>query len=185
MPRTIDAPNIAQLQAHDARMAFFLEITFRTETCYLSTLTGNYVWNGQTWAGTGAMGKISTIEEGVDLQSYGTSVSLSGLDPVLLPEAMGDIQIGAPAYLYQAFFDSAMNIIGSPVLIFAGQVDQPSIQVGGGTATISLNLESPMSRLQSGSYRKLTDADQRMNYPTDSAFVYVSVLNFQALRWGS
>ena len=185
MPRPLDSDNAAQTAASSVRIAFFLEITFKSMTCYLTTLPFNYVWNSQTWAGTGSMGKVSPIEEGTELQAYGIQVSLSGIDPVLLPEALNDIAIGQPATLYMAFFDEIMNVIGNPFPVFAGQVDKPSLSIGTSTVTITLNLESAMIRLQQGSYKKLTDADQRMNYPHDSAFQWTALLSFQALKWGS
>lgn len=184
MPRNLDPAVAAETQANDIRLAFFLEIAFKSETSYISTLPFNYVWNGQTWAGAGNLGSIGTISEGTDIQAYGTTVTLSGIDSSLLAEATGDIQLGAPATLYMAFFDEALNIIGSPFPVFSGQVDQPSIQASVDTVTITLNLESPMIRLQQGSFKRLTDADQRMLYPDDCSMQWVSLLSFQALRWG-
>lgn len=185
MPRNLDTLNAEQTTAYSTSIAFFLEITFKSMTCYATSLPFSYEWNGQTWLGVGSMGSVQTISEGLDVNAYGTAVTLSGIDPVLLPECLTDIQIGAPATLYMAFIDENMNVIGTPTPLFAGQVDQPSIKPGTDTVSITLNLESPLIRLQQGSYMKLTDADQRALYPNDSAFLYVSLLAFQALRWGS
>lgn len=184
MPRNLDTLNAAQTSASAVSVAFFLEITFKSQTSYITSLPFSYTWNGQTWLGIGSLGSIQTVQEGLDVEAYGTSVTLSGIDPVLLPESLTDIQIGAPAILYMAFIDGSMNVIGTPTPLFQGQVDQPTIKPGTDSVSITLNLESPLVRLQRGSYLKLTDADQRIAYPNDSAFSWVNLLNFQALKWG-
>lgn len=185
MPRLIDTTTATELASNQVRIACFLEITFKSQTCYISTLPYSIAWNGHVWTGTGSMGQVSALTEGVDLQAYGTTVSLSGIDANLLNECLSDIQLAAPAVLYLFFIDGFGNIVGNPTVVFGGQVDRPSVNAGPTTITISLNLESEMINLQRGQMRRLTNADQHIDYPDDTAFTWVPLLNFLALKWGT
>jgi hypothetical protein len=186
MPRDLDTATQAQVVAGTVTLAFFLEITFNTGTYYLSTLPNNFTWNSQTWVGTGGFGQVGQIAEGTDIKAYGTSVTLSGIDPTILADCLNDIQLGAAAVLYVGFFNTGtLTLVAAPTCIFSGQVAEPSIQAGGDTVAITLNLESPMLRLQRGSFRRYTTADQHIDNPGDTAFDWVPELNFLALNWGS
>jgi hypothetical protein len=185
VPRDLDTATATEITSNAIRLALLLEITFKSQTCYVSTLPFNLNWNGVTWVGVGSLGQIGGITEATDVQAYGTSVSLSGIDANLLNECMTDIQLAAPAILYMAFFDAGGNILGMPTVAFAGQVDKPQVSAGPTTITISLNLESEMINLQRGQMRRLTNADQHIDYPDDTAFTWVPLLNFMALKWGT
>jgi hypothetical protein len=184
MPRNLDTATTQQLTSNAISPALFLSITFKTGTSYVSTLPFNLSWNGHTWLGVGDLGQVGVITEGTDVQAYGVSVTLSGIDSTLLADSLDDIQVGLPAILYLAFLNSSGALITTPTCIFSGQVDKPQIQCGADTVAITLNLESPMIRLQRGSYRRYTSADQHIDHPGDTAFDWVPSLNFCALRWG-
>jgi hypothetical protein len=91
------------------------------------------------------------IEEGIDVQARGITVSLSGIDPVLVPESLSDIKLGASAKLYLGFFKpdlSTLPLVSTPFCLFAGIVDQPTVTLAADKATIALNIESALLRLQ-------------------------------------
>lgn len=184
MPRDLDTPTQGQVTSLAVTVGFLLQITFNTGVYYLCTLPNNLSWNNQTWVGTGSFGSVGQIAEGSNIQAYGTTVTLSGIDPTLLADSLNDIQIGAPALLYLAFFNSSNSLVTNPTCVFSGLVDKPSIQCGSDTVSIGINLESPMIRLQRGSFRRYTAADQHINNPGDTGFNWVPSLNFLALRWG-
>lgn len=183
MSRNISTPMLASLQSNLIRPAFLAIITFASQTVYCWTGVGTLTYNGNAYLGVGSFGKIGTVTEGTDVQAYGTSISLSGIDPKMLAECMTDIQIGAPATLYFALLDANGAVYGVPYPLFVGTVDKPLIQAGLPDITISLALENKLLDLQRASMRRYTTADQNLYYPGDTAFHYVEALNDQALRW--
>ena len=64
-------------------------------------------------------------------------------------------------------------------------IDKPSFTIGGDAVTIRLSLESRMIDQGRATLSRYTSADQRVNYPDDTAFNWVETLNDQALNWGS
>lgn len=183
MPRDISSGMSAPLQSNYIRPCFLAVITFKSRTVYCWSGVGNIVYSGNTYLGVGDFGKLGSVVEGTDVQAYGTSISLSGIDPLLLSECMDDIQLGAPATIYFALLDGNGNIFGTPYPLFVGTVDQPSVKVGMKTLTISLALENKLANLQRANMRRYTAADQQLYYPGDSFFNFVELLSDAAILW--
>jgi hypothetical protein len=64
----------------------------------------------------------------------GTTVELSGIDPIYKNECLTDIQVGRPAMIWFGLFANGV-ILGEPSLVFSGTVDKPTLQIGGDTVT--------------------------------------------------
>jgi hypothetical protein len=174
---------LASLTSNTIRPGFLASIAFRTATEYVWSGVGNLSYAGHTYRGVGSLGKIGQIAEATDVRAIGTTVTLSAIDPALLSESLNDIQLGAPAAIYFALFDAALNILGTPYPLFIGTVDQPVIQIGVNEMAISLKLENKLANLQRANMRRWTAADQRLAYPNDTAFNWVELLNDLALKW--
>ena len=100
-------------------------------------------WNGNTYTGVGDLGSISVIEEASSVEAKGIEVSLSGIDPTMLADALEEHQLGLPMVVYLALYDSpGGSIIASPLIAWQGRTDQPTITISGETATISIRGES-------------------------------------------
>jgi hypothetical protein len=183
MTRNVSSPMLSSLLGSPVRPGFLAALTFRSTTEYVWTGLGNLVYGGNTYRGIGSLGKIGAVAESTELRADGTTVTLSGIDPGLLAESLTDIQIGAPAAIYFAAFDQTMAIVGTPYPLFVGTVDQPVVQIGLDEMAISLKLENKLANLQRANMRRYTAADQGLYFPNDTAFVFVELLNDQALKW--
>jgi len=166
------------------RPAFLVMLTLRSSTQYMWSGVGPLVYSGNTYLGIGSLGQMGPISEGVEVKAEGTSLTLSGIDPALLNDCLTDIKVGAPAKIWFTALNVANHIIGTPYLLFSGQVDKPSITTGVETISISLALETRMFNLQRATQRRYTSADQRVLYPDDTGFNSVESLSDVALRWG-
>lgn len=186
MPRSLPSAMLSgpgSIQDNNIRPALLAEIHFRSQTSYIWTGVGNLSYGGSTYLGVGSLGHVSRIGAGVDLAAGGVVVSLSGIDSTLFAESMTDIQLGAPAVISFALFDSTGNVLAVQT-VFRGVVDKPTITPGLKEITISLALETRFTNLQRANARRYTAADQQLYFPTDSAFQWVEQLNDQALKWG-
>jgi hypothetical protein len=184
MSRQLDASLAAALATGNISPFFMAQLSFKSQMMWVWTGVGTLVWNAQPFLGVGSVAKIGTIQEGTDVHAYGTTVTLSGIDPVLLGESMTDMEPGAQATLWLGLLSNG-SIIGSPYQLFKGAMDQPTISVGVDTISITLALETRMLDLSRASNRRYTSADQRLYHPTDSAFGWVESLNDQADVWGT
>src|ERR1700686_3259759 len=105
MPRGLTPNQLAAVQSAYLRPAFFVQMTFTSGPVYVWSGLGSVVWNGQTWLGVGSLGTISNIEEGATIEARGITLTLSGIDPTLLADVLGEFQVGLPAIVYLALFD--------------------------------------------------------------------------------
>lgn len=185
MSRQMDSVMVANLPNKLIYPVIFVDLTFRSSTQYVWSGIGNFNFAGQTYVGVGSLGKIGVIAEGSEINAQGTSVQLSGIDTALLQDCLTDIQLGAPAKISFGLLNANATLIGVPYTVFAGQVDKPTIEIGGKTLSITLALENRLVDLSRPSLTRYTSADQRLVYPTDISMSWVEQLNDLALSWGT
>jgi len=168
------------------RPAIFFQAQFASGTIYLWSGIGTISWNGQNWTGVGSLGKISAIEEGTGIEAKGVTVQLSGIDPAMLADALQELQLGTPAAIYLALFDTSSppQLIADPLVCWAGRVDQPTIEVSGESATISLNCENRLLDMNVAVDRRYTLDDSHIENPDDLGFMFVNSLQEQTISWG-
>jgi hypothetical protein len=185
MPRNITSGIITAIQAQNLRVALFVEATFATGPVYIWNGIGNYTWNSHTWTGVGTLGSVSTVEESSSVEAKGITISLSGIDPTLLSDVMDDLNQGLAVLVWLGLFDdTGTTLIPNPILSFAGTMDQPTITVGGETATISINCESRLSEMNTPAERRLTNEDQQMDHPGDRGLEFVGQIQQVTIYWG-
>lgn len=185
MPRPdATAAFITALAQPIIRPAFFVQATFATATLYLWTGRGNVSWNGKTWTGVGTLGSVSTIEEGSTVEARGITLTMSGIDATMLGDVLNEVQQGLPAIVYVGLFDENLTLIPNPVTAFAGRMDQPTLDVDGTTATISIACESRLMDMNTPAERRYTDEDQQRDYPNDRGFSFVNGIQEVTIYWG-
>jgi hypothetical protein len=185
MPRNIDPVLLAALSGPNPWPVHLVQLTFRSQTCYAWSGLGTLSWNGNNFLGVGSLGELGDFKEASEVRADGTSVELSGIDPIYLGESLTDIWLGAPAYRWlSAVTPGTRTLIGTPYLLFAGQVDKPTIYTGPEKMTISLALETRLINHTRAANRRYTANDQHSNgYPDDTGFNWVERDNDIALRW--
>lgn len=164
---------LTALQAQELRPAVFVAATFASGPMYMWSGRGPITWNGHTWTGVGAFGGVSIIEEGATVEAKGISLSLSGVDPASLADALQEIQLGLPVQVYLGLFDSSMALIADPLSSWVGRMDQPTIDISGTTATIAINCENRLLEMGVPVDRRYTQDDQQIQNPGDNGFKFV------------
>jgi hypothetical protein len=184
MPRALSPAFLAAIESSAVRPAIFVESNFTSGPLYAWTGLGSIDWNGHTWLGVGSLGSISTIEEGSDVNAKGITIGLSGIDPVLLTGVVSEFQTGLPVTVYFGLFDASMALIADPVISFQGRMDQPTLDVDGQTASISINCENRLLDMNVSVERRYTNEDQQLDYPGDRGFEFVNSIQEVAINWG-
>jgi hypothetical protein len=185
MPRAMSPAMLAALESSLLYPAIFIDAVFRTGHVHIWTGLGSTTWNGIAWQGLGSLIGISGIAEGSNLEARGISLSLSGLDNSLLADTLQEFQVGASVVVYLGLFGgSPLSLLDSPVISWAGQMDQPVFDVGGETATITITCESKMVMHNVSVERRYTQDDQVIDYPGDYGFSFVTSICNQNFYWG-
>jgi hypothetical protein len=189
MPRAMSSAMLVAIAEGLVSPAFFVEASFATgpgtfAPVYIWSGFGSIVWNGQTWLGAGALGSISMIEDGSTVEPRGIQLGFSGFDSTLLPSVLSEFALGQPVTVYLGLF-SGGSLIASPVIAWAGQVDQPNIDANSQTAKISINCERRLIDLNVPVGRRYTTEDQQRDWPGDLGFIFGPQCAQITLYWGS
>jgi hypothetical protein len=168
--------------------ALLFDLIFGDGTYHVWCGIGSLIVNGVTYLGVGSLGKVSTISEGTSVEAKGVTMTLSGIDPTLLPEAMSEISVASRAKIYLALLNpqaTSMSglVIDTPVCLFSGIMDAPSIDMDTNTCTISIDVEDKMVELNRSRGGRYTDQDQKARYPNDTGLEWTSYNMDQSIVW--
>lgn len=182
MPRAITSAVAQQLESQHVVPCLLVDILFATPVhCW--TGVGDLVWNGNTYAGVGTLGSVSTVSESSEVEAQGITLTLSGIPSDLLADGLSGTSAGATASIYLGFLDSNHTLIPDPVPAYVGIVDQPEINIDTSTAKVSINVENRLADLNRSRGGRYTDADQRSRYPNDGCLKYVHTNQDMRISW--
>ena len=88
MPRGIDPTVLALMATGNLRMGTLVSIETLSGMVYAWTGYGTVVYNGNTYLGLGSLTNISAITEANSVISQGVTLTLNGVDPTNISEAL-------------------------------------------------------------------------------------------------
>jgi hypothetical protein len=186
VPRNVTSNYLLALQEGYLFPCILVEIYFATGPVRVCTAYQGQILNGNLYTGVGSMLEVSTIEDGSSIQARGVSVSLSGIDPTLLPATLTEFQVGLAATIYLGLFGGeGLSLVNDTVIAWQGRTDQPTITVDEKTATISINLESRLMDMNVPVPYRYTNQDQQLFAPGDKGFSFVNSIQSIPLYWNT
>lgn len=137
-----------------------------------------------TFLGVGQLGNIEAVEENIEVIARSVNLTVSGIDPALLTEALAEQYQNRTVTIYLAMLNpSSGQIIASPEIIWEGRMNQQTITLSKGEATIQISCEH---RLRSEPrIARYTDADQRQVFPADRFFDLTHTIEGFVSKWGA
>lgn len=175
MSRTIAAAMLTEIQAGKLRPVLFYEGVFVSDTVRFWTGIGTISWNSLSWEGVGQMMGITPIEETADNTATGFSVSLKASSSIV-NRALQECRHNKSGKIWLGALTAAGAVVADPVLSRAGFLDYPKINDAGETCTITITYEDENADLRRPRERRFTHEDQKLDYPADLGFEYVTAL---------
>jgi len=166
------------------RPIILVEAEFDSSDVLMWSGTGDLDWDGKTWIGTGQLLNVDAMEESVEMKAVGTSVTLNGIPSDLLSLALQEDYQGRPLTVYLGAFDDSGEVISSPVVIFKGRMDIMTISESGDTASIQVTVENRLIDFERTRERRFTSEDQKIDFPNDKGFEFVSTIQDKEIVWG-
>jgi hypothetical protein len=183
MSRDLDTATAAHSQGAVVRPVLLVELDYPDGMVRCCSADQSITWSGQTYLAVGAMGAVSAVQEGTEAQSYGVTLSLSGV-PGRWGRYLIDQQVqGRSAVIRLAFLNAGCQLIGEPLPVFVGRMDTQDISVGEDTS-VQVALESLLVDWERNCSRRYTDVDQRARCPTDRGLEYVAATANAEFHWG-
>lgn len=183
MTRSITSSMLAQLQAKEVELFLAIKLSFDTGTIALWTGYGDITFGSQLYTGAGTLLGFSAIRESSEIIASGAQITLDGIETSIVSLALTENYQGRQAVIYLGALSNG-SVVADPTLIFDGRMDVMSIEDNGDNCSISLTLESRLIDLERARVRRYTPEDQKINYPNDKGFDFVSDLTDKVVKWG-
>lgn len=186
MDRGADSTTLAEINADQCAPVHLLEIHWDEEVSYLSDFNRTITYNSNNYVGLGHMLGFSDVEETSALVTGTLSFSLSGVDKTYLSFFLSRNYIDREVRLYKTFLDSALSLIGTPILIFSGRIHKPVIQENpsDGTCTLAIESASHWVDFERRSGRHTNFLEQQVYFPDDKGFEFASEV-MKDIKWGA
>lgn len=146
---------------------------------------GDQLVDGATFTGVGDRGLVDVVGSAVGDTEQNITLTLSGVDPMMLAAFDMSSLRRAPVVCYRGIFDPVgQNLLAAPVFA-RGRLDTaPKQETAGADATVSALVETAARGLGRGGGRSRSAADQALVDSADDGFKGVSYAGQVPIYWG-
>ena len=185
MSRISNADALAQAQAARHSMCHLCVIEFDDATVRLCDSFKTIIWDGETYPACGDFAGFDSITESSDLEIQTISAGLSGVDQTYLSDLFDRNYLDRPIKIYRAYLDDAGDIIGEPVTIFDGRMDQPSIKdnPADGSFMVSIAASSTWKDFDKTNGLQTNDNTHQRIFSGDKGFEFAAQI-LDSITWG-
>lgn len=183
--RTVGASALAAIAAGNFTAGWAVRISTTSGSFRVWGGDGTITLNGETYTGVGDRGGVTTTGGAVGGASPGLKLSLSGVEPDVLPLVTAGAVRDAAVEIWRLIFDGAGETLLDAQVWQRGRAQAPvKEEEPGGVAIISVEVETAARGLARRGGRMRTDPDQRLILNTDGAFKFVAIAAEVELAWG-
>jgi hypothetical protein len=119
MPRTMSTAMLAQITATYMNPCLFAVIPWQGVTQYVWSGVGTITVSGHTYTGVGQFGTLSAVQEVAGVNATGVTLTLSGVDPTTIADAIDGVNQGNIAQIYLGAVVGGA-VVATPVLVYQG-----------------------------------------------------------------
>lgn len=186
MTRSFSSTDKAQATSTVAFIVEFLAIALPTGTLYLTSGDRLYTWGGNTYQpSNGQWGVVGNYNEAADSVPRGMQLQLSGVDPTLVADFVGNHTQWAQISYSIGFTDATHVLLDSPTLTIPMFLGDCSIRLTDGGGMVNITAENLLADLQNrNSYMLQTDADQQKRFSGDTFFSNIAAVINKMIYWG-
>ena len=166
------------------RPIFLVHMVFDSSELNIWSGVGNLSFDSVTYTGLGDLLSISEIKETSDISATGISVSLSGVKTSFIAMAKDQDYQGRELTVRLGAFNESGSLIADPVIIFSGFMDTMTIAEAGAYSSITIAVENKLVAFERAKVRRYTAEDQKIEYPADKGFEFVTSIVQKEIFWG-
>ena len=166
------------------RPIFLVHMVFDSSELNIWSGVGDLSFDSVTYTGLGDLLSISEIKETSDISATGINVSLSGVKTSLIAIAKDQDYQGRELTVRLGAFNESGSLIADPVIIFSGFMDTMTIAEAGVYSSITIAVENKLVAFERAKIRRYTAEDQKIEYPADKGFEFVTSIVQKEIFWG-
>lgn len=171
---------INALNARFVEQIIFVEMQLDSGTLRITSTPFNVTWNGHNWLSTHGLGSMELIKESTS-EISGTAFTLSGVPISLLSTILSERLFKRKVIVRVA--NIVAGVLHVDPNVWTGELDMPQIQAGPQTLTIRVTAEHKTIAWQNPQPVVFSDADHRLDHPTDTFFSRMSEMTKKHLVW--
>lgn len=148
-----------------------------------STIVDPFTFDEYT--AVGGFGAIDSVSEDPDLRPNAVRMTLSGIDPALLSEALTEDYQGRECTIKVAFLDTTtLQMVAPAYQLFTGPIEQMVVDLDHNQASITLTAQDEFARWSLPRQMLYTDAQQKQLWSGDNGLNQVVYIQNRQLVWG-
>lgn len=131
MARSLTTAQRTALAGDHVIRAHLIEIGLDSGAVRFCDASHSINYNSKTWVGAGALGAIEPISEGLELESRGVRLTLSGVPTAIASAVLSESLVFRLVKIWVALYDRDTHaLIGTPVLEWFGLLDNAQLVTG-------------------------------------------------------
>lgn len=185
MSRISNADTLAQANAARHSMAHLAVIEFDGMTVRVCDSFRTITWGGYDYLACGDMVGFESVSETSDLRINSVTAGMSGVDQAYLAELYSLNYLDRPIRIYRAYLDDGGAIIGEPLLLFEGRINEPTVQDDPETGKfiVAIKADSIWTDFEQTNGLKTNDSTHQRIFPGDKGFEFAAQILDQ-IKWG-
>lgn len=175
-----------------AMVTLLIEVQLPAPAAALRLMAGSgfLVWGAKTFLGEdptfGTLGSIDAIEDGTGDEAPAIGFTMFPPDNATAAQLASPTYQGSPVYVWLAgIYPATGTLVPDPYLLFAGELDQPTLTIDRGQRQIDFDCVSAFERLlEDDEGARLTDAFHQSIWPGETGFANVTGIE-KTVYWGT
>lgn len=182
MSRTIDAAVITELAKDGFRLCHFIYFDISSGV-YLTDYAHDIAYSGDTYLASDGLMGISSPQETQELRVGQTNITLSGVNQTFTALFLTQNWINREATISRAVISDSGSVIGSPIVVFSGQITQFQVDEGRGSSEVTVAMASHWADFEKKAGRFTNNNSQQYLFSGDVGFEYAAN-TVKDLKWG-
>lgn len=186
MSRGIDSSTQAELDKSGFNIINLMEFQgIGGVDTYITDAPIDITYNSNVYQSLGKLLGVTDIQEEEDIKIESIDITLSALDTDLVKLFLDYDYIDRRVLVHRAVIGHDYSIIGSPILVFDGRLDQPRLveDFESRKATLAVSASSHWSDFEAIGGRHTNDTEHQILYPGDE-FYAPSASTQKDVKWG-
>lgn len=186
MSRGIDSSTQAQLDTKRFNIINLIEFQdIGGVNNYITDAPVDISYNGNSYTSLGQLLGMTDIQEEEDLKIETIDITLSAIDTDLVKLFLDYDYIDRRVLVHRTVIGDDYSIVGSPILVFDGRLDQPRVaeDFQSRKATLAVSASSHWSDFEAVNGRHTNKTEHQILYPGDT-FFDPSAETQKDVKWG-
>lgn len=182
MPRTVSAAMITALESDGFIMAHLIYLDLGTGL-RLTDHASDIVYDSNTYDASPYVLEVGTPNESRDLRVNQLGIQLSGVGQAYQSIFLTNNWVGRQAKIWRVVMNDGGSIVGTPLVIFDGQISNWQFSEGSSKSTVTVSLSSHWADFEKKKGRLTNNNSQQFYFDGDLGFEYAAH-TVRDLKWG-